>query len=56
LTLKIPEGSNSGGVLRLRGKGVQRPNKSGNLYARIEVSIEDPKDPELKDWARGYRG
>lgn len=56
LTLKIPEGSNTGGVLRLRGKGVQRPKKPGNLYARIEVSIEDPKDPDLKDWARGYRG
>lgn len=56
ITLKIPEGSNTGGVLRLRGKGVQLSNKPGNLYARVEVAIEDPKDSGLKDWARGYRG
>lgn len=56
IALKIPEGSNSGAVLRLRGKGVQTPNKSGNLYARLEIMIEDPKDATLKDWARGYGG
>jgi len=56
IALKIPEGSNSGAVLRLRGKGVQLSTKPGNLYARLEVMIEDPKDPGLKDWARGYDG
>lgn len=53
IALKIPEGSNSGAVLRLRGKGVQKPGKPGHLYARLEIQIEDPKDPALKDWARG---
>lgn len=56
ITLKIPEGSNSGAVLRLRGKGVQVPGKIGHLYARLEIVIEDPKDGALKDWARGYEG
>ena len=56
ITLKIPEGSNSGAVLRLRGKGVQVPGKIGHLYARLEIVIEDPKDSALKDWARGYEG
>ncbi|MEL6861516.1 MAG: DnaJ C-terminal domain-containing protein [Pseudomonadota bacterium] len=56
VALKIPEGSNSGAVLRLRGKGVQIPSKPGHLYARLEIQIEDPKDPMLKDWARGYAG
>ncbi len=56
IALKIPEGSNSGAVLRLRGKGVQTPTKPGHLYARLEIQIEDPKDPVLKDWARGYGG
>lgn len=54
LALKIPEGSNSGAVLRLRSKGVQLAGKAGHLYARLEIQIEDPKDPGLKDWARGY--
>jgi DnaJ-class molecular chaperone len=53
IALKIPDGSNSGATLRLRGKGVQIPGKPGHLYARLEVMIEDPKDPALRDWARG---
>lgn len=56
LSLKIPEASNSGTVLRLKGKGVQTTSKPGNLYARLDVVIEDPKDSGLKDWARGYDG
>ncbi len=53
IALKIPEGSNSGAVLRLRSKGVQIPGKSGHLYARLEIQIENPKDPALRDWAKG---
>jgi DnaJ-class molecular chaperone len=56
LALKIPEGSNTGAVLRLRGKGVQLAGKPGHLYARLEVSIDDPKDARLRDWARGADG
>jgi DnaJ-class molecular chaperone len=52
IALKIPEGSNSGAVLRLRSKGVQIPGKAGHLYARLEVRIEDPKDPGLRKWAK----
>ena len=52
VTLKIPEGANTGQTLRLKGKGVQIPNKPGHLYARIEVVIEDPGDPELRKWAK----
>lgn len=55
IALKIPEGSNTGAVLRLRGKGVQIPRKEGHLFARLEVVIDDPKDPELRKWAR-YSG
>lgn len=53
IALKIPEGSNSGAVLRLRSKGVQVPGKIGHLYARLEVHIEDPRDSALRDWAKG---
>ena len=53
VTLKIPEGSNTGATLRLRGKGVQRRSKPGHIYARLEVLIEDPQDARLKAWARG---
>lgn len=52
IALKIPEGSNTGAVLRLRGKGVQIPRKEGHLFARLEVMIDDPKNAELRKWAR----
>ena len=48
IALKIPEGSNSGATLRLRGKGVQISGKPGHLYARLEIVIQDPKDPKLR--------
>ena len=51
-TLKVPEGSNTGATLRLRGKGVQLPGKAGHLYARLEVVIENPDDPDLRAWAK----
>ncbi len=41
LSLKVPEGSNTGAVLRLRGKGVQKPGKAGHLYARLEILLDD---------------
>lgn len=52
VTLKVPEGSNTGTVLRLRGKGVQIKDKPGHLYARLEIMLEDPKDAGLKAWAQ----
>ena len=52
VTLKIPEGANTGQTLRLKGKGVQQASNPGHLYARLEVVIEDPADAELRDWAK----
>lgn len=52
VTLKVPEGSNTGTVLRLRGKGVQFKDKPGHLYVRLEIMLKDPKEPALRDWAQ----
>ncbi|MGO4125541.1 DnaJ C-terminal domain-containing protein [Inquilinus sp. YAF38] len=54
--LTIPKGSNSGAVLRLKGKGVRNPTGSnrGDQYVRLAVTLPDPADPELasfvEDW------
>lgn len=56
LSLKVPEGSNTGAVLRLRGKGVQRSAKAGHLYARLEIVLDDPKDAELRRFVKKHRG
>ncbi len=52
VSMKIPEGSNSGATLRLRNKGVQIAGNPGHLYVRVEILIEDPKDPKLRAWAK----
>ena len=47
--LTIPKGSNSGAVLRLKGKGVRSPTGGGrgDQYVRLAVTLPDPADPEL---------
>jgi len=54
LNLSIPPGSNTGSVLRLKGKGVpgQAP---GDLYIRLVVALPDKIDPELQRFAEGWR-
>lgn len=39
VTLKVPKGTQSGQVTRLRGKGVQRKDKVGDLYVRFLVRL-----------------
>ncbi|MEO0881498.1 MAG: DnaJ C-terminal domain-containing protein [Pseudomonadota bacterium] len=55
IALKVPEGSNTGAVLRLRGKGVQRAGKPGNLYARLEIVLNDPADTNLRAFIKSHR-
>jgi len=55
LSLKVPAGSNTGAILRLRGKGVQRSAKAGHLYARLEIALSDPKAADLKSFAMKMR-
>ena len=49
VTVKVPERSQSGSKLRLRGKGVQRGNETGDLYVRLEVRLPDQIDEELEE-------
>ena len=49
VALKVPPGSNTGAVLRLRGKGVvsQHDGKIGDQYVKLKVVLPDPPDSEL---------
>lgn len=45
----IPKWSNTGSVLRLRGKGVPRPDGShGDEYVTLKIMLPDKPDPELE--------
>ncbi len=56
--LTVPKGSNSGSVLRLKGKGVQqRDGSRGDELVRLNVMLPPDSDPELEaflsTWAPG---
>jgi DnaJ-class molecular chaperone len=56
VTLTVPKHSNSGAVLRLKGRGLTDPKtgKRGDLLARLVVTLPDKPDPELEKFAEGW--
>lgn len=50
--LKVPAGTQSGQLLRLRGKGVKRGEKVGDFYVRFLIRLPKTTTPELEDAAR----
>jgi DnaJ-class molecular chaperone len=56
LNLSIPPNSNSGAVLRLKGKGVpvHGGQAAGDLYVRLVVALPDPPDAALKQFAENW--
>ncbi len=56
LALTVPPGSNTGTILRLKGKGVPAHGKedAGDLYVRLVISLPDSPDPALKAFVEGW--
>ncbi|CAO3419249.1 DnaJ C-terminal domain-containing protein [Azospirillum doebereinerae] len=58
VALKIPPGTNTGAMLRLRGKGVvsQATKQPGDQIVKLKVVLPDPPDAELvkfmEQWAK----
>jgi DnaJ-class molecular chaperone len=49
--LTVPKGANTGTVLRLKGKGVARPQGGhGDQYVTLKVVLPDKPDPELEEF------
>ncbi len=59
VAVKVPKGSNSGALLRLKGKGIAASGGAGDQYVRLRVMLPDPADPELTSflerWAERRR-
>ena len=55
--LAIPKGSNTGAVLRLKGKGVSRRGEHGDELVTLKVTLPQQANPELEaflsTWAPG---
>ena len=56
LALTVPAGSNTGTVLRLKGKGVPAHGKeeAGDLYVRLVIALPDGPDTALKAFVEGW--
>lgn len=60
VSLKVPPGSNTGTVLRLRGKGVPQhgTTAAGDHYVTLQVVLPDPPDADLirfiESWSRSH--
>ena len=57
VTLTVPKGSNSGQVLRLKGRGLTDPatGKRGDLLARLMLVLPDHADEALERFAETWR-
>ena len=54
--MKIPEGSNTGSVLRLKGKGIQAGGKTGDQYLSLKIVLPERQDAQLKDFVKRWAG
>ena len=57
VTMTVPKGSNTGTVLRLRGKGVLRRDGShGDELVKLKIMLPEKPDPELEAFTAGWQG
>jgi DnaJ-class molecular chaperone len=57
VTLKIPEGSNSDKILRLRGKGMPAKGElaAGDQLVRLKIMLPEEMDKSLIDFVRKWQ-
>jgi DnaJ-class molecular chaperone len=56
VSLSVPPGSNSGAVLRLKGRGLSDgQGRRGDLMARLVVTLPDSPDEDLRQFAEAWR-
>jgi DnaJ-class molecular chaperone len=57
VTLTVPKWSNTGTVLRLRGKGVPRPDGTrGDEFVTLRIMLPERPDPELEKFLASWSG
>ena len=55
VTLKIPKLAQNGAKLRLRGKGIKRKDKHGDLFVELDVRMPDREDDQLANALRAAK-
>ncbi len=54
VTLKVPAGTQNGRTFRVKGKGVHRANKSGDLLVTVEVAVPHNLNREAREALTAY--
>jgi DnaJ-class molecular chaperone len=54
VSLSVPPNSNTGTVLRLRGKGIAANDGAGDFYVRLVVTLPDKADESLRGFVQGW--
>ena len=55
VALTVPANSNSGSVLRLRGKGIKTTGKTGDLLVKLYIVLPEKPDAELSRFLQGWK-
>ena len=55
VALTVAPGANSGQILRLKGRGLPKGGKRGDLMARLVVTLPDGPDSDLEAFAAEWR-
>ena len=55
VALTVPPNSNSGSVLRLRGKGIKSAGKTGDLLVKLYIVLPERPDAELNRFLQGWK-
>ena len=55
VVLKVPKGSNTGDVLRLKGKGVKRRDGAGDELVKLKVMMPPAPNAELEAFLSGWK-
>jgi DnaJ-class molecular chaperone len=56
VSLSVPPNSNTGTMLRLKGKGIAAQSGAGDLYVRLIISLPDRPDESLRAFLEGWPG
>lgn len=57
VTISVPEGSSSGRILRLKGKGIaaRRNLEAGDQLVRLKIVLPEGQDEDLKEFVRNWK-
>ena len=54
-TVKVPEGTQTGHTLRLKGKGMPSKSGAGDLYATVRIMLPEKGDADLDELMKKWR-